>query len=210
MTHRIIWLVPALALGLPLTAQSQDLVAAEQQLFVLALDQERPDNLLVREVDPQRGTSIAIVQVATGKLTKTWPVETKADEKKRVKRMTRKKFPIKAVIDQVEPKGRYTIVGAPDRMKKFYEILALRDGRVGVLARIPLQKSEKGEYAVGMLKEVIWAPAGKMLMVVVNQKMELRDGPYDVDRIQAITFRPWKVKWIKPPESEGDSETPAP
>ncbi len=189
-----------LMIAIPATALGQ---AGERQLSILAFDQALPERVLVRSHDPNAGTAIQVLEVPTGKVKKGWFVDTKQAERNKVKRLTRKRYPLLASVDQVEPKGRYTILGAPDGQKKNYQILAMRDGKIGLLATVQLKRLEGTDtYAVGMLKEVVWAPNGKMILCVVNQKLKHSDGLEDRDDVHFVRFRPWKVKWFKP-EGEG-------
>ncbi len=205
MQNVAIWAV-AFTVAAPSVAAAQDeeneLRAREVAINLIAFDQERPEKLFIRHDDRNAGVSLRIVEVPTGKTKKSWFVETVADERRKIKRYTKKRFPVEASVDQVEPKGRYTIIGAPDRLKKRYQIMALKDGRVGVLGIIPLEVTSEGEYTKGMLKEVVWAPGGKMVVCVLNQKANLDEGKYDVDTIHFFRFRPWKVKWVKPDEGQ--------
>ena len=131
-------------------------------------------------------------------------MEGRAEEKKYIRRMTRKRYPQIANVDQVDPKNHYTIMNAPDRPKKRYQVMAMRDGRIGVLGKIELKK-EGETYAKGMLKEVVWTPGGRLVAGVINQKIKRPDGMEDVDEIHFFKFRPWKVDWIKP-EGSGAKE----
>lgn len=205
-TARVVPVATLLFTLLPLVALGQ---AAEKQISILAMDLERPSKLLVRNHDPNAGTSLQVLEVPTGKVKKGWFVESKQDERRRVKTLTRKRFPIEATPDQMEPRGRYTIMGAPDQRKRNYRVMAMRDGRIGVLATIPLRKNEEaGTWATGMLKEVVWTPSGKTILCVVNQKLDLSDGVWNVDEVHFVKFRPWKVKWIEPEGGGGDQEAP--
>ena len=190
--------VAALALAGLLTEK------AAASLSILALDADL-ERALVRFEDPNQGTMIQIRELQTGKVKKTWFVDGKMEEKKRVKRMTRKAFPIKAKTGQVDPKGRYTVLGAPDG-RRSYNIMVLRDGRVGILGQIALKKGADEAYAEAMLKEVVWAPGGKQVIVVVNQKYQEEYGETDIDGLHWFRFRQWKVKWLKP-ESDTSTES---
>ncbi|MFT7620862.1 MAG: hypothetical protein ACI9WU_000021 [Myxococcota bacterium] len=187
----------------PSTASGQ---AAEKVISILALDQDAPEKILVRSDDLNAGVSLQILEIPSMKVKKGWFVESKRDERNRSKRLMRKRFPIEARVNQQEPRERYTVIGAPDRLKKNYQIMVMREGRVGVIGLIPLKEGDGDDKrAVGMLKEVVWAPNGKMILCVLNQKMDLPDGKYDVDAVHFLKFRAWKIKWVKA-EASGDSK----
>jgi len=178
---------------------------SEVRLSILGINGDG-DQALVKVQDADQGTLLQIRESQTGKVKKSWFVENRNDERKRVKRMLRKRFK-EANVDQTDEKGRHTVMVAPDQLKKDYDILILRDGRVGVLGSVPIKTDESGKQkAKAMLKEVVWGPDGKSVLVVVNQKLKVDNGVQDVDELHYFRFRVWKVKWIKPEGAEGDSE----
>ena len=182
---------PALAF-----AQEEGQGAKELRLEILKLDKNL-EKLLVR-VEGAQGTALQVREVyGDAKSKKAWFVESKAEEKKKLKSL-KGKFPVQANVDQMDPKGKVTIMGAPDG-RRSYRIMALDNarGRVGVLGQIELKKNSHDEYAKGMLKQVVWLPSGRGVLTVVNQKLEYDDGPYDVDEIQYWKYKFWKIKWIK-------------
>jgi hypothetical protein len=183
---------------------------SEVRLSILGVSEDA-DLALVRVEDADQGTLIQIREVQTGKVKKSWFVENRNDERKRVKRLLRKKFK-EANVDQSDEKGRHTVMGAPDQLKKDYDVLVMRDGRIGVLGSIPIT-SEEGKpknKAKAMLKEVVWTPDGKGVLTVVNQKLKLPNGTQNVDELHFFRFRVWKVKWIKPEPSEDSGEETTP
>ena len=189
------------AVLLPSIAYGQ---AAEATMNVLAFD-EFEEKVLIKLHDLNHGVIMREIVIETGKIKRGKLMETRAEEKKYIKVMTRKRYPKVANVDQVGPKGRFTIMGAPDQFKKRYQIMAMRDGKIGVLGKIDLKK--QGEtYAKGMLKEVVWSPGGRLVVAVVNQKIQRVDGIEDVDEVHFFKFKPWKVQWIKP--EAGEEETP--
>lgn len=198
---RILLALVLLGVASPASAAER---AQSVQLNLLAFDKVL-EKVLVRIVSIQ-GTSLQVREVyGNAKPKKGWFVESVAEERKKRKSL-RRRFPNEANLDQMDPKGRVTIMGAPDGHRS-YQILAMRDGRVGVLGKIPLEKNTTEVYAKGMLKEVCWLPNGRGVLVVVNQKVETDDGPYDVDRIHFFKFKIWKIKWIKPEGGDGKKES---
>jgi hypothetical protein len=178
---------------------------AEASLSVIAFDDDL-ERALVRFEDPNQGVMVQIRELQTGKVKKSWFVDDRNAEKKRVKRLTRVKFPVVAKTGQIDPKGRYTVIGAPDG-RRSYNIMVLRDGRVGILGKVPLKKGANDSYAEAMLKEVVWAPGGKQIIVVVNQQYEQEHGKVEADDLHWFRFRQWKVKWLKPePETSDETE----
>ena len=206
---RIPFAITLLFCVLPLLATAQE----ERQINILALVAVNPTKLLVRHLDLHQGTSLQRIEVPTGEVLRGEFVENRNQEKARIRRLTRGRFPVEAAVNQVEPRGRYTILGAPAAQGKNYQILAMRDGRIGVLADIPLRREEGTDnYAKGMLKEVVWAPNGKTIIVVVNQQIELPDGPVNSDAIHFVRFRQWRVRWMTPatPGEQGGETTTTP
>ncbi len=189
-----------LGVALPATAIEN---AKTTHINLLALDKNY-EKLLVR-LESAQGTALQAREVyGESKAKKAWVVESVADERKRRKRL-RRRFPIEANLDQMDPKGRVTAMGAPDGHRS-YQILVMRDGRVGVIGKIALEKNSTDVYAKGMLKEVAWLPNGRGLLAVVNQKVETQDGPYDVDTVHFFKFKVWKVKWLKPEPTDEEKE----
>jgi len=178
---------------------------ANASLSVLAFDEDI-ESALVRLDDSNHGVMIQIRDLQTGKVKKNWFVESKNDESKRVKRLTRKRFPIEAASGQIDPKGRYTIIGAPDG-RRSYNIMVMRDGRVGVLRQIPLKKGADEKYARAMLTEVVWTPDGKQVVVVLTQEFEQEYGQQKIDELHWVRFRQWKIKWLKPEVDQSDSDS---
>lgn len=175
-------------------------------LTVLGLNEDI-SQALVRYEDRDHGVLIQIREIQTDKVEKSWFADNRNDERKRVKRLTRKRFPVKAVAGQVDPSGRHTILGAPQGNRN-YSIMVLRDGRLGVLGLIPLDPSAGDTFATAMLKDVVWGPNGKQVLVVVNQKSEQDSGKVDIDKLHWFRFRKWKVKWLKPSPSESTPDEP--
>ena len=176
---------------------------SEATLSVLALNDDI-STALVRFEDRNQGVLLQIREIQTGAVKKSWFVENRNDERRRKKRLRRKRFPNKANVNQVDPSGRYTVIGAPDG-RRSYDIMVLRDGRVGLVGKIPLKTTDNGDRAKAMLKEVVWAPNGKQLIVIVNQSLERDEGEENVDDLHWFRFRKWKVKWLKP---EDDAASP--
>lgn len=180
----------------------------EAHLALLGFNEDMTQ-VLVRMEDPNQGVLIQIRDLETGKVKKGWFAENRNDELKKVKDLRKKTFKVAAVIDQMDPDGRYTAFGAPDAKKENYEILVMRDGRVGVVGAVPLKREEaRKRVAKAILKDVVWSADGKTIYCVVNQKIEREDGPEDVDDLHVFKFKGWKVKWIQAaqePEEEGQS-----
>lgn len=186
------------SLGVPAVAWAQ---AAETRVNVVAMDADNPTKILVRFQDMNQGTAIQIREVPTNDIKRGWFVENRNDEHSRIRRLTRRQFPVTVEPNQQEPRGRFTVMGAPDQQGKNYQILVLRNGRVGVVGEVPLKQEGEGtvqKTAVAMLKEVVWAPNGKLIIVVVNQTIERDDGIENVDEVYFFRFRQWKVKWMQP------------
>ena len=169
---------------------------ADVTLTVLGLNDD-VSKALVRFEDRNQGVLLQIREIQTASVKKSWFVENRNDERKRTKRLRRKQFPTKANVNQVDPSGRYTVIGAPDG-RRSYDIMVLRDGRVGLVGKIPLKTTDDGNRAKAMLKEVVWAPNGKQLIVIVNQSLEREEGEENVDDLHWFRFRKWKVKWLTP------------
>lgn len=179
----------------------------EVRLSLIAFDEELTQ-VLVRMEDPNQGIFLQIREIETGKVKKAIPTDNRNDELKKVKDQRKKKFKVEAVVEQVDPSGRYTVFGAPDNKRKNYDIMVMREGRVGILGSIPL-KQEEGRKLIGkaILKEVVWSADGKTVFCLVNHKIERPTGPEDVDEISSFRFKAWKVKWIEPaPTEEEPSE----
>ena len=84
--------------------------------------------------------------------------------------------------------------------------MVLRDGRVGILGKVPLKKGANDSYAEAMPKEVVGS-GGKQIIVVVNQQYEQEHGKVEADDLHWFRFRQWKVKWLKPePETSDENE----
>jgi hypothetical protein len=162
---------------------------------------------VVRFQDNQRGTTIQIRETKTGAIKKNYMVTDTEDERKRLRRL-RRRFPVTGHVDQIGPKGRHTIMGAPSG-KKCYELLVRKGKRFGKLTSLKLKEDETTEKrATGMLKSIIWAPTGRFLLAIVNQKIVLETGELDIDNVHYVAFKPWSVKWFKPDATEtNESET---
>jgi len=188
---------------LPTFAHSQ---AREIRLNVLSLNED-VTRFVVRYEDGNQGTAIQIREMDTNAVKKSYFVDSKAQERKRIKRLKRGKYKLKPHLDQIDPKGRYTILGAPDGHRG-YQIMVMRGNRLGVLGKIPLKKDDTGKiFAKAMLKEVVWTPNSRRLMVVVNQRIDRRNGVEDVDDIHFFRFRAWKIKWLKPEPLANDEKS---
>ncbi len=182
----------------PTAAEAQ----TEVRLSLIAFDEELTQ-VLVRMEDPNQGIFLQTREIDTGKVIKAIPTDNRNDEHKKIKDQRKKKFKVEAVIEQVDPSGRYTVFGAPDNKRKSYDIMVMREGRVGVLGSIPL-KQEEARKLVGkaILKEVVWSADGKTVFCLVNHKIERPSGPEDVDEISSFRFKAWKVKWVEPAATE--------
>ena len=94
---------------------------SEATLSVLALNDDI-STALVRFEDRNQGVLLQIREIQTGAVKKSWFVENRNDERRRKKRLRRKRFPNKANVNQVDPSGRYTVIGAPDG-RRSYDII---------------------------------------------------------------------------------------
>ncbi len=177
----------------------------ESRLSLLGFNEEGTQ-VLVKVVDPNQGTILQARDLETAKIKKGWLIENKNDETKRVKDLRKKTFKVPAVVDQVDPEGRFTVFGSPDKKRGNYDIMVMRDGRVGVLGSVPLKTEGKRAVAKAMLKEVVWAADGKTVYCIVNQKLERETGPEDVDDLHVLRFKAWKVKWVQAPVEEPETE----
>ena len=182
------------------------LAQSEVQLAILGLNDDLTQ-MLVRVTDADQGTLLQIREIQTDKVKKGYFVDNKNDERKRLKRLKRSRFKVEATVDQSDPEGRYTVIGAPDKFKKHYDIMVLRNGRVGLVGQVPLKK-DGDAVAKAMLKEVVWAPGGKLILAVVNQKLKTERGLEDIDTIHSFSFRKWRVKWVKPETDSGAEAAP--
>jgi hypothetical protein len=164
---------------------------------------------VVRFQDNQRGTTIQIRETKTAAIKRTYPVSDSEDERRRLRRLGRR-FPVDGHVNQIGPKGRHTIMGAPNG-KKCYELLVRKGKRFGKLTSLKLKEDEATETrATGMLKSIIWAPTGRFLLAIVNQKITLESGELDIDNVHYVAFKPWGVKWFKPDATVTDESATSP
>lgn len=173
----------------------------QTQVHIVAFKEDMSE-ILVRVQDLAQGAAFQVREMDTNKVKKQTAIVDKADEDKQLKALT-KKYKLAANTDQQDPKGRYMVMGGPDKSHG-YRIMVLRGARIGVVGTVALNKEDVTKKdAKAMLKEVVWAPDGKKIMAVVNQKIDRQDGLEDVDEIHYFLFKDWKVKWLQPEPEEG-------
>jgi hypothetical protein len=162
--------------------------------------------VLVKVEDANLGTSLQVREVGTNTIKKAHLAESKRAEQRLMRRL-RRRFPKTGIVDQVGPRNFGTIMGAPDG-KGGYNILVMKDNRVGVLGTVVLavDKDNPANRAKGMLKEVVWSENGSQILVVLNQKMTIDTGTSRVDDIHYFQYRSWDIKWLKAeePKPSGD------
>lgn len=174
-------------------------LAKEIQIQFVAFNEDE-SQILVKVEDANLGNSLQIREFGTNAIKKAYLSETKQAEQKR-RRVLKRRFPKAGIVDQMGPRNRGTIMGAPDG-KGGYNLLIMKDNRVGVLATIPLdvEKDNPANKAKGMLKEVIWTENGRQIVAIVTQEIKRDNGTSKIDDIHYFQYRSWDIQWLKAEE----------
>ena len=132
--------LPLRALLVAVAALAPSLVQAQgrqTQLHIVAFKDDMTE-VLVRAQDSAQGTAFQIRDMATNKVKRQTAVQDKADEDTQL-RLLRRKYKVEAITDQADPKGRYMVMGAPDKSHG-YNVLVMRGARIGVVGTVALRK----------------------------------------------------------------------
>ena len=174
---------------------------------VLGFDADN-DHYLIKIEQDDTETSFLVRDVDTQKTVGARSASSRAEEKSALKRMRRKhKIGDDALEGQVSPDEQYTIMGAPTKDGKGYRVMVMKGARIGQLKRIELSEDTKAKKAAsGILKQVVWSKDGKLLTVVVTEKLITRHQSFEKDRVIPIRFRSWKIRWMPPPKVPAETK----
>jgi len=183
-------------------AYAQRAADIERKITVLGFDAEK--NLYLVKIKSGSFDTVYMVRdMDTQKRVDHVKAGSKQEEKKAIKRLKRKHKIIDLGVEgQVSPDEAFTVIGVPSKDKKIYRILVMEGGRIGQLARIELRsvvEEEETKYATGMVKQVRWSEDGRLLLVVLTEKLITETVSEESDREMVIWFRRWKIKWLPPP-----------
>jgi hypothetical protein len=206
---RVLWCIPLVWFALhgsgiaDVSVHAQGAADIERKVTIVGFD-EAKELYLVKIKAGTFDTVFMVRDVDTQKRVAHMKAGTKKEERAALKRLKRRhKILDEGVEGQVSPDERYTIIGVPSKDGKAYRVLAMDGGRLGQLARIDLRsvvEDEEPKFATGMIKQVMWSSDGKLVMVVLTEKLVSDTVSEENDREIPIWFRRWKIKWLPPPE----------
>jgi len=187
----------------PILVHAQEGADIERKVTVLGFDDAK-EHYLIKIKAGTFDTVFMVRDLDTQKRVAHMKAGTKQEERAALKRLKRRhKISDEGVDGQVSPDERYTVIGVPSKDGKAYRILVMDGGRLGQLALVDLRsvvEDEEPKYAIGMIKQVLWSSDGKLIMVVLTEKLVSDTVSEENDREISIWFRRWKIKWLPPPE----------
>lgn len=147
----------------------------------------------IRVTDVNRGTYFSVRKLEDSSIVKEVPYQLE-DEDKALKSLKKAhKLTDEGHVGQQSPNGEYTILGAAKGDK--FEVMVQADSHLGLVRAVDLRKEQDSEKpAKAILKQVVWTPDGKWLLLVINQKV---GGAFssDEDDVIVMPFRSYKVQW---------------
>jgi hypothetical protein len=202
VSHVFVLLVCAASLGPLRQVEAQGAADIERKVTVLGFD-EFKERYLVKIKAGTFDTVFMVRDIDTQKRIAHAKAGTKKQERAAVKRLKRRHKIVDAGVEgQVSPNERYTVIGVPSKDGKAYRILVMDGGRLGQLKRVDLRsvlEDEEPKYATAMIKQVLWSSDGKLIMVVLTEKLVSDTVSEENDREIPIWFRRYKIKWLPPP-----------